>query len=56
MEANGDDGRWQMRVRGDPTVALRAGDASSYWAGEFTMPLEVNEVETLAPPKDWWVE
>ena len=45
-----------MRVRGDPAIALRAGAASSYWAGEFTVPLEVNEVGSTAPPKDWWVE
>jgi hypothetical protein len=56
MEASGDDGRWQMRVRGDPGLALRAGDASSYWAGEFTVPLVVSEVQTPAPLKDWWVE
>ncbi|MHC4081059.1 MAG: hypothetical protein ACYSU2_07025, partial [Planctomycetota bacterium] len=28
MEANEGDGRWQMRVRGDPAIALRAGAAS----------------------------
>jgi hypothetical protein len=58
MEANADDGRWQMRVSGDPTVALRAGTASNYWAGEFTVPLVVNEVTdtSLPPPQDWWVE
>jgi hypothetical protein len=56
MEANEADGRWQMRVRGDPAIALRAGAASSYWADEFTVPLEVNEVRTTAPTKDWWIE
>jgi hypothetical protein len=56
MEADEADGRWQMRVRGDPAIALRAGSASSYWAGEFTVPLIVNEVERVAPTKDWWIE
>jgi len=56
MEANEADGRWQMRVRGDPTVALRAGPATSYWEGEFTVPLAVEEVQDTAPAKDWWVE
>ena len=56
MEANEADGRWQMRVRGDPTVALRAGPATRYWEGEFTVPLAVEEVQDTAPAKDWWVE
>jgi hypothetical protein len=56
MDANGADGRWQMRVRGDAAIALRAGDATHYWAGEFTLPLAVDEVQTPAPAKDWWVE
>ncbi|MHC4274854.1 MAG: hypothetical protein ACYSUR_14465 [Planctomycetota bacterium] len=55
LEANEADGRWQMRVRGDPVVALRAGLATSYWGGEFTVPLVVEEVQTPAPAKDWWV-
>ena len=53
-EANDSDGRWQMIVRGDPTVALRAGKAARYWAGEFTVPLSITEVETEAPRKYWW--
>jgi hypothetical protein len=58
MEANDTDGRWQMRVRGDPAIALRAGAASNYWAGEFTVPLvvNVNDVPPVAPTKDWWLE
>jgi hypothetical protein len=56
MEANETDGHWQMRVRGDPAIALRAGAGTRYWAGEFTVPLTVNEVPTPAPAKDWWVE
>jgi hypothetical protein len=56
MEANDDDGHWQMRVRGNPALALRAGIASAYWAGEFVQPLVVRDVGNPAPPKDWWVE
>ena len=52
--ANGSDGRWEMLVRGDPAVALRAGTAAAYWAGEFKVPLSITEVETEAPRKYWW--
>jgi hypothetical protein len=48
------DGRWRLRVRGDPAVALRAGEGSTYWAGEFTVPLAVTERPGTAPPKFWW--
>jgi hypothetical protein len=56
MQATEADGRWRMRVRGDPAIALRAGPASTYWAGEFTTPLVIEERNSLAPPQDWWVE
>ena len=56
MEANDTDGRWSMVVRGDPAMALRAGDAARYWAGEFRVPLKVNHRKNPAPPKDWWIE
>jgi hypothetical protein len=56
MEANDADDRWRMRVRGDPALALRAGSATTYWEGEFTVPLVVQDVQTSAPAKDWWVE
>ncbi|MHC4415784.1 MAG: hypothetical protein ACYS0G_10910 [Planctomycetota bacterium] len=55
-QANETDGRWQMVVRGDPLLALRAGSASRYWDGEFTVPLEVEQRTRPAPPKDWWYE
>jgi hypothetical protein len=58
MGVNEADGRWELRVRGDPAIALRAGIASSYWAGEFTVPLvvNVNEMQPVAPVQDWWIE
>jgi hypothetical protein len=58
LQANEADGRWRMRVRGDPAIALRAGPASTYWAGEFTKPLAIDArpPSEPAPPKDWWVE
>jgi hypothetical protein len=55
-EANSDDGRWQMRVRGEPGLALRAGEATSYWAGEFTVPLAVRVRSEPAPARLWWRE
>ena len=54
--ANASDGRWEMIVRGEPTIALRAGNAATYWAGEFTVPLSITEIETEAPRKYWWRE
>jgi hypothetical protein len=45
---------WEMRVSGNPTVALRAGEASTYWAGEFTVPLTISERGPVAPSKYWW--
>jgi hypothetical protein len=55
-DANDEDGQWEMLVRGDPTVALRAGTGTTYWAGEFTVPLSVRDIETVAPRKYWWRE
>ncbi|MCZ6445038.1 MAG: hypothetical protein O6758_02515 [Planctomycetota bacterium] len=56
MQANETDGRWQMRVRGDPALALRSGPASRYWAGQFTIPLVVQSRNRPAPPRDWRLE
>lgn len=44
---------WTMVVRGDPELALRAGTAPRYWAGEFTVPLKVDRRRRAAPPRDW---
>ncbi len=48
------DGGWEMRVRSDPAVALRAGPGSTYWKGDFRVPLAVNTRSSEAPPKYWW--
>lgn len=56
QHANNDDGRWQLRVTGDPLLALRAGEAAQYWAGEFTVPLHVRIDNDLAPPQQWWTD
>lgn len=48
-----EDGRWQMRVRSDPQIALRAGAAPKYWEGEFTIPLRVHTRSDAAPPRPW---
>lgn len=52
--ANADDGHWQMRVRSDPQIALRAGNAPKYWSGEITFPLTVMTEPGEAPPRVWW--
>lgn len=54
--ANADDGLWNIRVRGDAQIALRAGKAAKYWAGEFTVPLTLQAGERRPPPKAWWTE
>jgi hypothetical protein len=54
--ANADDPGWKLFVRGAPEVALRAGAGATYWDGEFTLPLTVREIETIAPRKYWWRE
>ena len=55
-EANDSDGRWSMIVRGDPTLALRAGEATHYWSGTMAIPLELANRKNPAPVRDWWVE
>ncbi len=52
-EANSADGLWQMRVRGEPALALRAGQATSCWQGEFTVPLLVRDRQDQAPAPLW---
>src|SRR6185503_19393917 len=36
------DPRWKLRVRSDPLVALRAGNAAYYWSGDVEAPLNVS--------------
>ena len=55
-DANDEDEQWTMLVRGDPAVALRAGTGTTYWDGEFTVPLNIRDIETVAPRKYWWRE
>lgn len=55
-DANGEDGRWTMRVKGDVDMALRAGGGKSFWSGEFTVPLQVQVREGLAPSRTGWIE
>lgn len=56
LSATEADGRWKMRVRGDAATALRAGPAGRYWAGEFTIPMSIDDRDVPAPPKGWWRE
>jgi len=55
--ATGRDGKWQMRVRGDAELALRVPGATKYWAGQFTIPMQVRRArQTEAPPRPWWTD
>ncbi len=49
LEAEADE-HWSMRVTGDAALAVRAGEAKSYWAGSFTQPLIVNHPDRRTPP------
>ena len=50
------DGRWKIRVRGNPQVALRAGTADKYWNGEVEVPLRLQVNPNAAPSRAWWTE
>ncbi len=55
--ATTDAGKWQMRVRGDPELALRVPGATKYWAGQFTIPMQVRRArQAEAPPRPWWTD
>ena len=55
--ATGRDGKWQMRVRGDAELALRVPGATKYWAGQFTIPMQVRRArQPEAPPRPWWTD
>jgi hypothetical protein len=48
---------WSLRVRGDPLIAMRAGDAiKQYWQGDVRVPINLRMNQTQAPPRLWWVE
>lgn len=49
-------GAWTMRVTGDPTLALRAGEAKHYWSGTFTMPATFRHDSSASPPVPWQAE
>lgn len=63
-----DDDGWQLRVTGDPMLALRAGGEKSggksgektpakrYWQGDFTTPINLRMSRGAAPPRMWWTE
>jgi len=55
-QANETDGRWRLRIRGDPEIALRAGNAPKYWSGEVILPLRLQSRTGEAPPRAWTTE
>ncbi len=55
--ASSRNGKWQMRVRGDAELALRVPGATKYWAGQFTIPMQVRRGrQAEAPPRPWWTD
>lgn len=54
IDANQDDGRWRLRIRGDAVLALRAGEAAKkFWQGEIIQPMTVTDRANDAPPRAW---
>jgi len=51
-----DEAEWTMTARGDHDVALRAGPADRYWAGEVELPFMYTEAQTSSPPRPWWTD
>lgn len=50
-----DDGPgWTVRITGDPELAMRAGDATRYWSGQFHLPLSLRVRDQEAPELRWW--
>jgi hypothetical protein len=49
---------WSLRVRGDPNLALLAGQATQYWKGEFIVDITLNQINNPVQPKPppVWVE
>ncbi len=47
---------WQLRIRSDPALALRAGSARRYWEGEITTTVNLRTSRSQAPPRMWWTE
>lgn len=48
---------WQLRIRSDPALALRAGSAATrYWEGEITTTVNLRTSRSQAPPRMWWTE
>lgn len=48
------DPRWTMRVRSDPILALRAGNALKYWKGDIEVPLIISTPDADAAPRRQW--
>lgn len=47
---------WELHIRSDPALALRAGNATQYWSGEVTVPLRLTTRTGDAPPRPWRTE
>lgn len=57
VDAMGADGAaWTMRVRGERGLALRVPGATTWWQGEFTMPLIVEDTGRPAQIEEWTIE
>jgi hypothetical protein len=44
------EGNWEARFRSDPELALRVLDATTFWEGEFTIPLIIQDAAWQPTP------
>ncbi|MCZ6837288.1 MAG: hypothetical protein O7G85_16050 [Planctomycetota bacterium] len=56
MNEDFNQGTWTVHVVSDAALAIRAGEATKYWKGEFTIPLRYREIPQNAPEPHWWQE
>lgn len=66
LAAASEDGRWTLRVRGDPEMAMRAVSVLGrldpaaaeacvgYWAGEIEVPLRIFRTGAAMRPRPWF--
>jgi hypothetical protein len=50
------DGKWRLRIKSDPEIALRDFESTRYWKGDITAPLQVTDTSEWEAPKASRVE
>lgn len=53
------DEHWKLRIRSNPQIAMRAGDVSQYWKGEFILDigkLSTPDQDVRPKARNWWID